>query len=97
MSEKHSSLFIGHVCQQHSLELIVPFLGTSNLLGWLELAESTSLVVGQVALGPFSETGGDLLNAADGVGLVVPTEIGLQISTVHFVQITSFTGRATVG
>ena len=55
-------------------QFIVPFVGTGNLLGGLELAESTLLVVGQVTLGPLAETGGDLLDATDWVGFVVAAE-----------------------
>jgi len=69
----------------------VPFVGTGNLLGGLELAESTLLVVGEVTLGPLAETGGDLLDATDGVGFVVAAELGVNVQATFITSDTSLT------
>jgi len=69
-------------------KFIVPFVGTGDLLGWLELAEGTVLVVGEVTLGPLAETGGDLLDTTDWVGFVVTAEVGVNVQAT--VSLTAF-------
>jgi len=74
----------------------VPFVGTGNLLGGLELAESTLLVVGQVTLGPLAETRGDLLDATDWVGFVVAAKLGVNVQASIITGSSLTVGWATV-
>ena len=55
-------------------EFGVPCVGTGDLTGWLQLAEFTILIVGQITLSPLAESVGDLFETTDWVGFVVSAE-----------------------